>query len=140
MKQGKEHNSEEDFGRHSVQDLNRRRARDSPDRGGQAPGEIVHPQRNLPPTSKDYQYHCPHPRKMYNISMPRTRRASRNGHCKESFLSADSEGMPNRFWKVSLLRALICYSYSTYTCYVRLITLCAFAEGDLSLRFLASET
>ena len=48
--------------------------------------------------------------------------------------------MPNRFWKVSLMRSLICYSYSTYTCYVRLITLCAFAEGDLSLRFLASET
>ena len=79
MKQGKEHNSEEDFGRHSVQDLNRRRARDSADRGGQAPVEIVHPQRNLPPTSKDYQYHCPRSRKMYNISMPRTRRAWRNG-------------------------------------------------------------
>ena len=24
-------------------------------------------------------------------------------HCKESILSADSEGMPNRFWKVSVL-------------------------------------
>ena len=24
-------------------------------------------------------------------------------HCKESILSADSEGMPNRLWKVSVL-------------------------------------
>ena len=63
-----------------------------------------------------------------------SRAPSKYGGC----INFDRHCMSN--WKVSVLSSLICYSYSTYTCYVRLITLSAFPEGNLSLRFLASET